>query len=116
MAKKQQIALTDEALEMIAGRFRALAEPMRLKILNALGYRELNVTEIVKATGSGQANVSKHLGILLTEGIVARRKEGLNTFYRVTDESVFSLCESVGSSLGNHLAAKHGAVKNLIRR
>jgi ArsR family transcriptional regulator len=116
MVKKQQKELTDEALELIAGRFRALAEPMRLKILNILGDQEMSVTEMVKATGSGQANVSKHLAILLNEGIVARRKEGLNTFYRVTDESIFVLCESVCSSLGTHLAAKHGAVKNFARR
>jgi DNA-binding transcriptional ArsR family regulator len=114
--KKQRKELTDEALELIAGRFRALAEPMRLKILNILGDQELSVTAMVKATGSGQANVSKHLAILLTEGIVARRKEGLNTFYRVADDSIFVLCESVRSSLGSHLAAKHGAVKNFARR
>jgi ArsR family transcriptional regulator len=116
MSRKQRKELTDEALELIAGRFRALAEPMRLKILNTLGDREMSVMEIVKATGSGQANVSKHLGILFGEGIVARRKEGLNTFYRVTDDSIFVLCESVCSSLGEHLAAKHGAVRNYSRR
>lgn len=116
MAKKQRRELTDEALELIAIRFRALSEPMRLKILNTLGDLELTVTEIVEATGSGQANVSKHLGILLNEGIVTRRKEGLNTFYKVADEGIFTLCETVCSSIGNHLAAKHGAVKNVFSR
>ena len=82
MSRKQRKELTDEALELIAGRFRALAEPMRLKILNIIGEREMSVMDIVKATGGGQANVSKHLAILLNEGIVGRRKEGLNTFYR----------------------------------
>ncbi len=116
MIKKQRKELSDEALDLIAGRFRALAEPMRLKILNTIGDGELSVMEIVKATGGGQANVSKHLAILLNEGIVARRKEGLNTFYRVADESIFNLCESVCSSLGEHLAAKHGAVRNYAKR
>ena len=116
MARKKQPGLSDEAFDLIAGRFRALAEPMRLKILDALSDREMSVTEIVKATKSGQANVSKHLAVLLSEGIVGRRKEGLNTFYRVTDDSIFALCESVCSSIGDHLAAKHGAVKNFARR
>ncbi|MEW6129765.1 MAG: metalloregulator ArsR/SmtB family transcription factor [Acidobacteriota bacterium] len=116
MGKKQRKELTDEALELIAVRFRALSEPMRLKILNALGEGEMSVTEIVDATGSGQANVSKHLGILLNEGIVTRRKEGLNTFYKVADEGIFTLCETVCSSIDNHLAAKHGAVRGFSNR
>lgn len=53
--KKQ---LSEEALEMIAARFRLLSDPMRLRILHTLRDRELNVTELVETTGGGQANVS----------------------------------------------------------
>lgn len=90
--KKQ---LTDEALEMIATRFRLLADPMRLKILHTLGESEMTVGELVTATRGGQANVSKHLKPLLEAGIVARRKEGLNAFYSIADETIFELCETV---------------------
>ena len=113
---KHKRELSEEALELVAARFRVLAEPMRLKLLNALGDSEMNVTELVGATGSGQANVSKHLGILLKEGLVARRKEGLSTFYRVTDGRTFELWETVCASLGEHLAAQHGAVKRYAKR
>ncbi|MBI3651392.1 MAG: winged helix-turn-helix transcriptional regulator [Acidobacteria bacterium] len=109
--KKQHRELSDEALELIAARFRVLAEPMRLKILNALGEVELNVNEIVEATGSGQANISKHLGILFNEGLVARRKEGLNTYYSVADKQIFALCENVCASVDEHLATKQRAFK-----
>ena len=64
---RQKKALSDAALEMIAERFKLLAEPMRLKILHALWDGELTVGEIVTATGALQANVSKHLGILQLE-------------------------------------------------
>jgi ArsR family transcriptional regulator len=108
--------LSPEAFELIAARFRALAEPMRLRILHALGGDEMSVTEIVDATGAGQANVSKHLGVLLDAGIVARRKEGLNAYYSVADDSIFRMCELVCSSIDERLAAQRSAVVGYSKR
>jgi len=102
--------LSEEALELIANRFRLLADPMRLKILHTLGGEEMNVTDLVNATGAGQANVSKHLGILLGAGIVSRRKEGLNSIYRVSDETIFELCEVVCSRLKKQLETRQNAL------
>ena len=114
--RKARKELTDDALELIAARFRMLAEPMRLKLLHTLEDREMSVSELVEATGGGQANVSKHLGLLLEAGIVGRRKEGLNTYYRVTDESIFALCESVCSSLGDGFAARQETIRSFSGR
>jgi DNA-binding transcriptional ArsR family regulator len=108
---REQAVLTEEAFELIAGRFRVLAEPMRLRLLHALGNAEMSVSELVEATGAGQANVSKHLGILLDSGLVARRKKGLNVFYRVADPSIFEMCETVCSSLGERLTAHREAIR-----
>lgn len=113
---KKQKQLTQEAFELIAARFRILAEPMRLRILHTLGESEMSVTELVEATGAGQANISKHLGLLLDAGLVARRKEGLNVYYRVADPSIFELCETVCSSLDERLAAQQSAVRGFPRR
>jgi DNA-binding transcriptional ArsR family regulator len=115
-SKQRHRQLTEEALELIAARFRVLSEPMRLKILDALGNRELTVTELVGATAAGQANVSKHLAILADARLVARRKDGLNVYYRVADETVFDLCNAVCSSVGERLAAQHDAVRHFRER
>ena len=80
-------------LDDLAERFKALAEPNRLAILSTLHAGELSVGELVDATGLGQANVSKHLDVLRRYGFVARRKDGLNVFYRVADEDVFRICD-----------------------
>ena|SRR6266540_3476452 len=104
-AKKE---LSDAALQMIADRFRVLAEPMRLKILHALWDGEQTVSELIAATGALQANVSKHLGILQQAGLVSRRKDGLNVYYRICDETVFDLCEAVCASLHDRLAVQIG--------
>lgn len=101
---------------MIAARFRVLSEPMRLRILHALGDGEMTVGELVEAVEAGQANTSKHLGILHESGLVARRKEGLNVYYRVADESIFKLCDLVCSSLSERLAALQGAVRGRASR
>lgn len=85
--------LTPEVLVMIAERFRALAEPVRLQILNCLRSGEMTVTGLVEEAGLGQANVSKHLRLLHAMGFVARRKEGLFVYYSLADRSVFELCE-----------------------
>ncbi len=108
--KKKKEELSEEALEMIAGRFRLLSDPTRLRILHTLGDAEMNVTDIVTATNAGQANVSKHLGVMLDAGLVSRRKEGLNSIYRVSDETIFELCEVVCSRLKKQLETRQNAL------
>ena len=105
--KGKPVKFGDQAIELIANRFRLLAEPTRLKILNALGSEEMTVTDLVESTGSSQANVSKHLAALLIAGVVARRKEGLNAHYRVADESIFALCDAVCSRLKDEVKSRH---------
>ncbi len=111
MKKKE---LNDEALELIASRFRLLAEPMRLKILHTLSEKEMNVSELVTATGANQANISKHLGILLDAGVVSRRKEGLTANYRIADETIFELCDTVCSRLKTQLETRQSALANIL--
>lgn len=84
---------TDATLEAIARRFKLLAEPSRLRILNVLRHGERTVTELVDELGLGQANVSRHLSLLRRHGMVARRKEGIRRPYRIDDPVVFELCD-----------------------
>lgn len=101
---------SDEALELVAHRFKVLSEPMRLRILNELRERERTVTELVDRMGAGQANVSKHLGVLHRHGLVARRKDGLNVYYRVADPAIFKLCSWVCDSIESDLEARRKAL------
>jgi ArsR family transcriptional regulator len=96
----------------IAERFKALAEPMRLRLLQALRGGECSVGELAEQTSGGQANVSKHLQVLLQQGYVARRKEGTTTWYRITDPQVFRMCELVCGTLEEELDRK----RKLLRR
>ena len=104
--KSQRPALSHEALDLVAARFRMLAEPMRLRLLHALHDGELSVTQLVEATAATQANVSKHLGLMLDAGLLRRRKDGLNVFYTIADPMVFELCDLVCSRLHIELERK----------
>ena len=86
-------ALSDSALGLIASRFRALSEPVRLRLLNTLMQGERSVTQLVEASGTGQANVSKHLAVLREAGMVAMRREGLLTICSIADPAIVELCD-----------------------
>ena len=102
--------LSPELLSVIAARFKVLAEPARLAILDAMRGGEKTVTELVDATSLGQANVSKHLQLLHHHGFVRRRKHGLFTYYRVADRDVFRLCDAMCGHLESEAAARRRLV------
>lgn len=95
--------LTPEGLALVAGRFRLLAEPLRLQILNRLQAGETSVSQLAEDIGTSQPNVSKHLRLLIDGGLVARRQEKTTVFVRVADPSVFELCHVVCGGIEKHL-------------
>jgi DNA-binding transcriptional ArsR family regulator len=103
--------LPDALVELIARRFRVIGEPMRIRLLDRLRAGEATVQELTEATGASQQNVSKHLGVLHEAGIVARRKERNQVYYRVADEGIFELCESVCGSVQRQVAELHAILE-----
>ena len=82
-------------IESMAEKFQMLADPSRLRILKALMSTEMNVGEIVKSTALSQANVSKHLRLLTKAHLLARRRAGLNVYYKLSDPIVERICTLV---------------------
>lgn len=91
--------LTEDELAQIAGRFKMLGEPMRLKILQTVCKGPRTVGEIVEATGATQANISKHLSLLAAAGILTREKDGQCVYYGMKDPLTLKMCELVRSQL-----------------
>lgn len=98
--------LSPELMTGIAERFKALAEPSRLQLLQCLRGGDATVSDLVEWTGLTQANVSKHLQLLLALGFVARRKEGLYSIYALADPEVFRLCELMCGRMERELKAR----------
>ena len=91
MAKAKKRAMTPEALELVAARFKVMAEPLRLRILQELEGGEMSVGDITEAVESTQPNVSKHLKMLQDAGLLGRRQEGNTVYYSIADASVFEI-------------------------
>lgn len=104
--------MSPEALDLVAARFRVMAEPVRLRILQALEARgEMSIGELTEILGLSQPNVSKHVKILTESGLVARRQEGNTVYCTICDDSVFEICDVVCSSLRERLTAQSSVLQ-----
>lgn len=78
--------LPNEVVETTARMLKCLGHPLRLRILDVLEREgELTVTEVQEALGLEQAVCSQHLTLMRDKGILSRRKEGVNVYYRLGD-------------------------------
>ncbi|MDP4027736.1 MAG: metalloregulator ArsR/SmtB family transcription factor [Gallionella sp.] len=75
----------DEDIQQAAQAIKAIAHPLRLKILCVLGDREISVQDIVEQVGTSQSNISQHLAILRAKGVLATRKDANRVYYRIDD-------------------------------
>lgn len=83
--RKNKLIERDEDIQQAAGAIKAIAHPLRLKILCILGDQEISVQDIVEQVGTSQSNISQHLAILREKGVLATRKDANRVFYRIGD-------------------------------
>lgn len=83
---------------------KAMANPIRLKILNALRHGEQSVDVMARSLKLRKANLSQHLAILRQRGIVATRRQGLNIYYRCANPKMLKACEILREVLMEQLA------------
>lgn len=83
----------DEDILQASLAIKAIAHPLRLKILCVLGGDEISVQDIVDNVGTSQSNISQHLAILRDKGVLCTRKDANRVFYRVNDPRTLKLVE-----------------------
>lgn len=81
--------------ETVSRYFSILSEPVRVRIVHAICQQERTVNDIVEVTGATQSAVSRHLGLMYREGVVARRREGGFVYYTVSDAALAEICRTV---------------------
>ena len=91
--EKPTFSLIDkqEHIETAARALKAIAHPLRLKILCVVGEQEACVQEIVDQVGTSQSNISQHLAILRDKDVLSTRKDANRVFYRVSDQRTLQL-------------------------
>jgi DNA-binding transcriptional ArsR family regulator len=95
----------DRVFESAAELFSILATPVRLKIISAVCQQEKNVSELLEVIDTTQPNMSQHLGTLYRSGILAKRREGTQIYYRLQSERVATLCRAVCTQVAIELDA-----------
>lgn len=75
----------EDDIQMASQAIKAIAHPLRLKILCVLGEQEVSVQEIVEQVGTSQSNISQHLAILRDKGVLSTRKDANRVYYRIGD-------------------------------
>lgn len=91
----QKVVKTDQTFESAADLFRVMSAPMRLKIINCLCDGEKNVSYLLTKIDTTQPNMSQHLNTLYQAGILGKRRDGVQIFYRIADQRIVSICEAV---------------------
>lgn len=105
--------IPDELAELIARRFRLLADPLRIRLLDRLREGDATVGALADAVDTSQQNVSKHLAALAEVGILGRRKDGNRVYYRIVDASVFALCEQICGAVQRQVQALNELVEGV---
>ena len=90
-AVRAQLLENEEHIALASRALKAMAHPLRLKILCVLGDQEVSVQDIVDCVGTSQSNISQHLAILRDKGVLLTRKDANRVFYRISDERTLTL-------------------------
>ncbi len=93
----------DRVFESAAELFGLLATPVRLKIISAVCNGERNVSDLLAQIKTTQPNMSQHLSTLFRAGVLAKRRDGTQIFYRLQSEKVAMLCRAVCTQLAVEL-------------
>ncbi len=96
-------AESDQVFDSAAELFRLLSTPIRLKIISALCGQEKNVSQLLDEIDTTQPNMSQHLATLYRAGVLGKRREGTQIFYRLQSERVATLCRAVCTQVAMEL-------------
>lgn len=95
----------DRVFESAAELFGVLATPIRLKIISAVCQGERNVSELLRQIPTTQPNMSQHLATLFRAGVLAKRRDGTQIYYRLQNDNVAQLCRAVCTQMATELIA-----------
>jgi DNA-binding transcriptional ArsR family regulator len=105
----------DPVFDAVAAYFSVLSEPTRLRIMHAICETEKTVSQIVDELAATQTNVSRHLSLMHKAGVLSRRKDGNQVYYRVADASMVEICRTVCNRIAGSLDEKKPLRRELLR-
>jgi ArsR family transcriptional regulator len=101
MAPTQPTEEADLVFEKAAELFGLMSSPIRLRIIGELCRGELNVTQLLERVAATQPNMSQHLSALYRGGVLARRRDGAQIYYRIGNENAAAVCRAVCTDIAS---------------
>ena len=98
----------ERVFDSVAELFSVLSTPIRLKIISAVCNGEKNVSELLSEIETTQPNMSQHLNMLYRSGVLSKRREGTQMYYRLQSERVATLCRAVCTQVATELEGDSG--------
>ena len=89
---------------------KTIANPNRQAILDMMRSGEITVTELVNKTGIYKANLSQHLAILRSKGVVNTRRDGNNIYYSISNMKIIQAYDLISEVLQESFQSKHDTV------
>ncbi len=89
----------DEVFDKAAELFAVLSTPIRLRIISELCRGEKRVGQLLESIDVAQPNMSQHLNIMYRAGVLGKRRQGAQMFYRIADETAVAVCRAVCSQM-----------------
>jgi DNA-binding transcriptional ArsR family regulator len=93
--------------------FKALAHPLRIRILDSLRSGEVGVNELSARLKVEQSTLSQQLAVLRKSNIVVGRKEGQNVFYSASDPAIYRLIDDARQIFNNQLISIRDLISQL---
>ncbi|MDD2853339.1 MAG: metalloregulator ArsR/SmtB family transcription factor [Desulfuromonadaceae bacterium] len=100
-----------ELIDLRADMLKALAQPTRLKIIDFLRDGERCVCEIFPAIGEEQSNTSRHLNMMISAGVLSRRKDGLKIYYTIKHPEIFAVMDYITEMVKQDIYGRHSLLK-----
>ena len=105
----------EKIFELHADVCKVFSNTKRLEILNTLRDKEITASELIEKIGFSKANLSQHMSILKSKGVVLTRREGVNIYYRISNSKIIQACDLMREVLLEQLQEKGKMVAGLRR-
>jgi ArsR family transcriptional regulator len=103
----------NDIFQLHANICKTLANPKRLEIIASLRNEELTATQLTQIVRISKANLSQHMGILIEKGVVLSRREGINVFYKLSDERISKACDLMREVLIKNMEKNKRMLKDI---
>ncbi len=103
----------EEIYELHADICKIFSNAKRLEIINTLKDKEMSASELIGKIGLSKANLSQHMSILKSKGVILTRREGVNIYYRIANPKIIQACHLMREVLLEQFQEKGKMVSSL---